>query len=147
MSITVRISQETDAEAMANIEKDSFSMPWSVNAFQDAIKSQNYIYLTALKDNEVVGYAGCTVAGDEGDITNIAVTKSLRCCGIGEKLLMQLLEYADKTGLKQIFLEVRKSNQAAQSLYTKAGFEMIGMRKNFYQKPIEDACMMKYVLN
>ena len=94
MSITVRISQETDAEAMANIEKDSFSMPWSVNAFQDAIKSQNYIYLTALKDNEVVGYAGCTVAGDEGDITNIAVTKSLRCCGIGEKLLMQLLEYA-----------------------------------------------------
>ena len=60
---------------------------------------------------------------------------------------MQLLEYADKTGLKQIFLEVRKSNQAAQSLYTKAGFEMIGMRKNFYQKPIEDACMMKYVLN
>ena len=144
MSIIIRVSAEEDAEAIAGIESEAFSMPWSVNAFTDAIKSKNYIYLTAFNDNEIVGYAGCTVVGDEGDITNIAVDKNYSKRGIGEMLIRRLIEEADDCGIGQIFLEVRASNIAAQALYTKVGFEMIGTRRNFYQKPTEDACLMKW---
>ncbi len=144
MSITVRISTEDDVEAIACIERTAFSMPWSVNAFTDAVKSRNYIYLTALEDNQIVGYAGCTVAGDEGDITNIAVTEECRGCGIGEMLMRKLLEQACSAGVMQLFLEVRESNKAARALYAKTGFEITGVRKNFYQKPAENAILMKW---
>lgn len=144
MLITIRISVEEDAKTMARIEGESFSMPWSEDAFADAIKSRNYIYITALADNEIVGYAGCTVAGEEGDITNIAVDNRYRRNGIGEMLLKYLLAEAGGSGILQIFLEVRESNTAAQALYAKAGFEKVGVRRNFYQKPTEDACLMRW---
>lgn len=144
MSILIKISVEEDANAIARIEDEAFSVPWSVDSFKNAIKSQNYIYITAFDDDMIVGYAGCTVVGEEGDITNIAVDKKYRRSGIGETLLKKLLAEADRSGITQIFLEVRESNIAAQALYSKAGFEKIGVRRNFYQKPIEDAYLMKW---
>ena len=128
--------------SVALIEKNNFSEPWSMEAFRNTIDNKDYIYIVALHEEKVVGYAGCMVAVDEGDITNIAVTKDYRNAGIGAQLLLQLELQAEKRSVQRMFLEVRKSNESAIGLYRKSGYETVGIRKNFYRKPDEDAYVM-----
>ena len=144
MLITIRKMQPEDSAFIAEIEKNCFSEPWSAKAFAEAAQNKEYIYLTALDCNAVVGYAGCILAGEEADITNIAVSEKYRRMGIGQELLRQLTLLAGQNGVTEMFLEVRQSNMPAQSLYSGMGFEAVGIRRNFYRKPGEDAVIMKY---
>lgn len=109
----------------------------------DTLGNEEYIYLVALYDQKVVGYAGCVVAIDEGNITNIAVNTDYRKMGIGEELMKQLRLQMASRAVKQIFLEVRESNDVARGLYHKCGYEEIGIRKNFYRKPDEHGIVMR----
>ena len=79
---------------------------------------------------------------DEGYITNVAVKKDCRNCGIGKELLSKVDKKADALGLSFISLEVRQSNVAAISLYEKQGYKNEGVRKNFYKSPVENAIIM-----
>ncbi|HHV95125.1 MAG TPA: ribosomal protein S18-alanine N-acetyltransferase [Clostridiaceae bacterium] len=131
------------------IEKLSFTTPWSRNAFIHEIKDNKFaIYISALVNNKVVGYAGMWQIFDEGHITNIAVHPEFRKNGIGSKLLEKLIEISREKGIKKITLEVRKSNTAAKNLYYKYGFKDAGIRKYYYTDNGEDAIIMwKYDLD
>ena len=135
--------QEQDTFDVSEIEQENFSQPWTQSAFSNAVQDDNYIYLVALDKDAVVGYVGCLVSFDEGDITNIAVRNQYRKMGIAKELLQQIVRLASDKGVKSVFLEVRESNHAAQKLYDSVGFVPVGMRKKFYEKPVEDAIVMK----
>ena len=145
--ITIRRMQSEDTETVAKIEAAAFSEPWPQQEFLKACDNANYLYLTALDKETVVGYAGATIVLDEADITNIAVEEGYRQLGIGEKLLLLLTEEAKKRGAARMFLEVRVSNGAAIGLYEKLGFSRVGLRKKFYRRPEEDAHIMMKELN
>lgn len=129
---------------MARIERDSFSQPWSEIGFRDTIKGKDALYLVArLEDSrELAGYCGLLQSFDTADVMNVAVRKDLQGRGIGYAMLLYLMELGRARGVLRFTLEVRKSNTAALRLYEKLGFVFAGNRKNFYQKPAEDAVIM-----
>ena len=135
-----------DIPSAVQIEKECFSLPWSENSFRDSLTREDTVFLVAIEDGakkEIAGYIGMYLSFDEGEITNVAVSPSYRRKGYGQGLLVAMKKEAIKANLSSIFLEVRKSNGTAISLYTKEGFEEIGIRKNFYEHPVEDAIIMK----
>lgn len=141
----VRIREMTAADlpAVAAIERACFSRPWSERGFADAIAQPGNLFLVAeTGDGRVAAYCGLYTAADEGEITNVAVTESARERGIGSSLVAAICQEAKRRGVSRIFLEVRRSNDAAGKLYAKAGFAECGVRKNFYEFPSEDAIVM-----
>ena len=131
-----------DISQVAEIERQIFSIPWSEKAFKDSMESDNTIYIVAKEDNNVTGYAGMYLSFEEGNITNVAVNPSSRRKGIGEKIVRDILNRAYEKGVRDVFLEVRETNSAAIALYEKIGFKEEGIRKNFYEKPKENALIM-----
>lgn len=131
-----------DVGAVYKIERECFSQPWSEQGFRDTIGKEYAVFLVAKKQRQILGYGGMYCAADEGEITNIAVDIGSRRARIGSLLLEALLKQAEKRNLLHIVLEVRKSNQAAISLYERYGFKIEGIRKGFYEKPKEDAYIM-----
>ena len=95
------------------------------------------------EDGEILGYIGILAVPDEADITKVAVAKGAQGQGIGSMLMKELISRVPELGVAKIFLEVRESNEAALALYKKFGFEQIGIRKNYYTSPLEDAISMK----
>lgn len=141
--IEVRRMRLHDLPEVVAIEQACFSQPWTQNGFEDALFQGQNIFVAALDSEEkVVGYAGLYTSFDEGDITNVAVDERVRGRGIGQKIIQYLLLQARAQGVRNIFLEVRKSNDAAKRLYEKNGFHVIGERKAFYRNPTEDALLM-----
>ncbi|MCD8149442.1 MAG: ribosomal protein S18-alanine N-acetyltransferase [Clostridiales bacterium] len=140
-----------DVPAVAALERAVFSEPWSEEGFVSALAQDGSVFLVAVSagskqesiaSEKMIGYCGLYVSVDEGDITNVAVASQHRRGGVGTALIEEVKVVAGQHGVKQIFLEVRESNRAAQSLYLGAGFEFCGRRKNFYRKPTEDALLM-----
>jgi ribosomal-protein-alanine N-acetyltransferase len=84
---------------------------------------------------------------DERDVCNIATVPEFRGMGVGKALTLALIESARETGASVVMLEVRESNAAAIALYEKAGFTLVGKRKNFYALPREDALLYNYYVN
>lgn len=135
-----------DVDAVAELDKLCFTVPWSRQAFADEMENKIAVYFTAKENGSVIGYCGFWQAADEADITNIAVLPQFRKQGVGGELLKSLIKKADEMGLVQINLEVRKSNEPAKRLYEKYGFEPIGERKRYYRDNNEDAVIMsKYI--
>lgn len=145
-----------DVPAVAAIEKMCFSLPWSEQSLIDSVTREDTLFLvcedespdsvcdaTQKTQREVVGYIGMYVSFEEGDITNVAVSPECRKKGYGEALVAKAKELAKEKQLEMILLEVRVSNAPAISLYKKMGFEELGLRKNFYEHPVEDAIIMK----
>ena len=131
-----------DIDEVAVIEKQNFSVPWDENGFFSFMIRQGTAFVCAVEDGHIVGYGGMVTAADEGDVTNISVSRDKRQRGIGTALVKQLLAKGGQMGIKKLFLEVRASNDAAINLYEKLGFKAISTRKNYYQAPIEDATVM-----
>ena len=139
----MRIRQMTaeDIPAVAQIEKECFSQPWSEQGFLDGMKDA--IFFVA-EDPQIAGYIGMYRMPPEGEITNVAVTRKMRKKGCGRELLLRMQQWADEHGIDRIILEVRSGNEPAIHLYRTCGFEKIGVRKNFYQFPREDADIMEF---
>jgi ribosomal-protein-alanine N-acetyltransferase len=145
----IREMTPMDADAAAFIEKETFSQPWSRQAFLDSLANPNTMFLTAEEEcggNDdapvVIGYVGMYLAGDEGEITNVAVTPDFRRKGIGKALISELIARAEERGVSRIVLEVRVSNHPAIALYEQMGFCRVGTRRGFYDFPKEDADIM-----
>lgn len=141
--IMIRNMEQCHIQEVAQIEREAFSTPWSEQAFADTLIDSKYIYLVALHEEKIVGYCGAYYVLDEADITNIAVEDKYKGRGIGDQLIKCIISKCMEKSCSSLFLEVRKSNIPALGLYKKAGFEEIGIRKDFYEKPIEDAVLMK----
>jgi ribosomal-protein-alanine N-acetyltransferase len=125
------------------VEKLSFSIPWSREAFFEEVTGNKFaLYLSAVLDGKVIGYAGMWGVLDEGHITNIAVHPEFRGKGVGSLLLQGLIDMAGAKDISSMTLEVRRGNEAAQGLYTKFGFEVKGIRKGYYADNGEDALIM-----
>lgn len=138
----IRLMESKDIEGVAELEKECFSMPWSAASLQKELDNENSIFCVCEMDGTIVGYAGLYLVPPEGDITNVAVTALYRGRGIAKQLLETLFEQAAKKGITEFTLEVRVSNEPAICLYEKMGFRSEGIRKNFYDAPKEDACIM-----
>lgn len=137
-----RRMEEKDLDQVVVIEKDTFSMPWSREDFLSSINHPSHIYVVASQDNVIYGYCGMWGIVGEGQINNVAVKKEFQGKGIGLSLVQFLLEEGYKQGLEVFTLEVRESNLSAIHVYEKVGFENVGIRKNFYDKPKENAVIM-----
>ena len=138
----IRKMEARDVSWMARIEQENFSMPWSEKAFMDSLSLEEALFLVAEEEDRVLGYIGIYLSFEEGEITNVSVDSSSRNKGVGSELVEQLKKEAQARGTEKIFLEVRVSNEPAIRLYEKQGFEQVGCRKNFYEKPREDAWVM-----
>lgn len=125
------------------IEHESFTLPWSEEAFRNEMTSNHFArYLVMEYDGIPIGYAGMWTILDEAHITNIAVRQAYRGRSLGEKLLREMMVWADELGMSRMTLEVRISNHVAQSLYEKMGFQSVGIRKGYYSDNQEDAMIM-----
>lgn len=131
-----------DVPEIAELEKICFTLPWSEKSFHDEMANNLAIYFTAKDNGKCVGYAGFWNVSGEGDVTNVAVLPEYRRRGVGSSLVAEMIKTAEKLKLEILTLEVRKSNAAAQKLYEKFGFEILGERKRYYSDNGEDAYIM-----
>ena len=142
----IRLMTIHDCEQVAEIEAASFSVPWSLKSFTDTVEKENFRYFVAEEKGEILGYCGFLFVLDEVEIPNVCVKASARKQGIGKQMMKVLIEEAGKLGITVLFLEVRESNAAARKLYASLGFEENGIRKNFYEQPVEHAVLMSRAL-
>lgn len=140
--IIIRKMQPEDLLQVCEIEKDNFSVPWSEKSFKDSMERTDTVFLVAIEDGQVAGYIGCYCIAGTGEITNVAVKETHRRKGIGGMLLEKLFEEGVILNTHEFFLEVRESNEAAIGLYSRQGFVKEGIRKKFYEKPVENAVIM-----
>ena len=129
-------------EGVLVVENNSFTNPWSEESFLSELEKETSINLVALKDEKVVGYAVLSTVLDEADLLDIAVDENFRRQKIASALFEKIFETALKRKLSFITLEVRESSVPAIKLYQSRGFETVGIRKNYYHKPTENAVLM-----
>lgn len=138
----IRPMRHADLPAVVEIEKACFGERWSQNAFANELDNSASAYFTLTENESVIGYAGYWLILEEAHITTIGVTPRQQGRGLGEFLLLHLIEHAKRAEAKWITLEVRASNQVAQNLYQKYGFTSLGRRRAYYQDNREDALVM-----
>ncbi len=131
-----------DAAGVEQVEKASFAVPWSRQAFWQEAASERAFYLLVLDDERIIGYAGTWIILDEAQVTNVAIAPDYRRQGIGSQLMTALIDAVKARGASAMTLEVRPSNTAALALYTSFGFRDTGRRPGYYQDNGEDAIIM-----
>lgn len=141
--VTLEAMRMDDIPRVLAIERQSFRTPWPRDAYMHELNENRLAaYLVAKTDDAIVGYAGMWVILDEAHVTTIAVDPVYRGQHIGERLLLGLIDAALARGARWMTLEVRRSNDVAQTLYKKYGFREIGVRKGYYSDNREDAIVM-----
>ena len=137
-----RRSVPADATGIARLEEEIFSDPWSYHDVQDLICTEGSMCFTAIDGGEVIAYVIGRLIAPEGEIYRVAVKPEKRQRGIGYRLLDYAVKTSKGHGLERLFLEVRSKNLPAVKLYTAYGFKQIGLRKNYYKNPTDDALIM-----
>ena len=142
----VDVSPRLLAEIEA-LEKRCFSLPWTWEQLLSQLPDDSHEFLAAESETgELLGYVGMMTVLDEGYISNVAVSPEHRRQGIADALIHALLERASLRELSFVTLEVREHNAPAIALYRKHGFSPVGLRKNYYEAPVENAVLMtKYL--
>ena len=128
---------------VAALEALCFHDPWSENSVASELTNPLSLWLVALDGDRVTGYVGSQSVLGESDMMNVAVHPDYRRRGIAEKLCLALVDALKEKGNHCLTLEVRASNDPAKALYEKLGFRQIGLRKNYYRNPREDACILR----
>lgn len=137
----VRMAKEHIAP-LTELESLCFSRPWSRAALEEELENPSAVFLVALEQEQVLGYAGMHCAWGECYVDNVAVFPGSRRQGAASALLAALEQAAVERGGEFLSLEVRPSNEAAVSLYRKLGFREEGRRKGFYADPPEDGLIL-----
>jgi [ribosomal protein S18]-alanine N-acetyltransferase len=133
----------SDISAVMEIENASFTTPWRETTFRGLILRRDTDLLAATRDGRLVGYAVCWTVADQAELGNVAVADSERGRGTGRRLVIAALDRARRRGAGECFLEVRISNESARRLYEACGFQVVGRRRDYYSKPVEDAFVMR----
>ncbi|MBQ5866558.1 MAG: ribosomal protein S18-alanine N-acetyltransferase [Oscillospiraceae bacterium] len=128
---------------IAELEKLCFNDPWSENSIASELDNRLSCWLVVIADDKVVGYVGSQTVLGETDMMNIAIHPDYRKQGIATELISALIEALNERGSHSLMLEVRASNEPAKSLYLKMGFDVVGVRKNYYRNPREDALILR----
>jgi ribosomal-protein-alanine N-acetyltransferase len=154
--LTIRPCTPMDLERVAEIERVSFSDPWNFETFSAALALRHLRFLVAEEgpapgeqevgggaERALVGYVVALVMADEGEIADVAVAPAARRRGVARALLDRVAADARDAGVGALYLEVRESNSAARALYGSLGFETVGRRRGYYQRPAEDALLLR----
>jgi len=146
---TVDWMRPRDVRQVMPIEKASFPAPWPASAYRHELTKNDLLSYLVLRENDgstcearVVAYGGFWLILDEAHISTLAVDPARRGRGLGEWMLVVLIETAILRGAGELTLEVRASNRVAQGLYGKYGFRRVGLRKGYYHDNGEDALIM-----
>ena len=135
---------EKHVAQVAELEKICFGIAaWSENSIASELKNQLSLWLVALDGETVAGYVGSQTVMDESDMMNVAVHPDCRRQGIAEELVNALTDALREKESRCLTLEVRASNEPAKKLYEKLGFVSVGLRKNYYRNPREDALILR----
>jgi ribosomal-protein-alanine N-acetyltransferase len=137
---SIRPMTPADIPAVAAMESVVFTDPWSVNAFHEELAAESRRYLVAEEGGAIAGYGGLLVVGEDTHIVTLAVAPEAQRRGLGTRLMLALVAEALDAGSSHLTLEVRVSNEAAQRLYHRFGFETVGLRRHYYRD--EDALIM-----
>jgi ribosomal-protein-alanine N-acetyltransferase len=142
-----RTMAETDIANIMAIEEKSYDFPWTEGIFRDCLRVGYYCQVIASSD-EIAGYGVMTVGAGEAHIVNLCVKPELRQRGLGNRMLVHLMEQARELGVEIMLLEVRPSNLVAVKLYMDKGFNEIGIRKAYYPSRFgrEDALILARAL-
>jgi ribosomal-protein-alanine N-acetyltransferase len=137
-----------DAEALAEIERASFSHPWTLRNFQDALRQRGVFVLRAPRDpgdasRGIRAYCALRLVAGELQVHDLAVHPGHRGRGLARWLLEFALAWAGRQGADEAYLEVRQSNQAARALYRSLGFQEVSTRREYYRNPTEDALLLR----
>ena len=144
--ILIREAVPADIDTIYGIEQVSFSVAWSRDSFVSAFASDMTKIYAAEENGSVIGFGCIIVFPPDSEILNIAVLPEYRGQGIGNRLLSAMMHYAGEKEADAVYLEVRESNTPARTLYEKSGFLPLGVRKNYYTKPTENAVLMRKTL-
>jgi ribosomal-protein-alanine N-acetyltransferase len=142
--VNIRLMKQEDVPQVTEIDREAFPSLWPPANYERELKNGLAHYIVANDEGEqyITGFAGLWMLVDEAHITNIAVREKHRRQGIGEALLIAVIELAIELGAHLITLEVRASNAEAQKLYAKYGFVRVGLRRGYYTDNREDAVLM-----
>ena len=141
--LSLRPMTSSDVPEVARIETTAFSTPWSEGTFRSLLDRSGVELWVAEWEDQLAAYAILWKVLDEGELANIAVRRDLQGRGIGSGLLSRMLEVAEDSGVRSLYLEVRESNGRAREMYARRGFHEIGVRKGYYEGPREDARVLK----
>lgn len=146
--VWIRPMVEEDLTRVLEIERASFAVPWTPATFRGLLgRPDAHLRVAELENGEVVGYAALWTVLDQAELGDIAVADGWRGRGIGTRLLHAIFDLAVELGVRELFLEVRVSNEAAQRLYERHGFRVVGRRPGYYARPKEDALVMRKVMD
>ena len=134
---------ESHVAQIALLEKECFSDPWSEKSVASELQNPLSLWLVAQEGDTLVGYVGSQTCLDETDMMNIAVSPAFRRQGVARALIEALVSALREKGSKILTLEVRASNAPAIRLYDSLGFTQVGLRKNYYHNPKEDALILR----
>ena len=143
--IIIKKAEQCHVPQIAEIEKNSIPQPWSEAAFAAALEDEKAVTLAAFCGDVLCGFITGVYLLDTADIYSVAVSADYRKKGVGKRLLEEFFS-ALPDEVQAVNLEVRESNSPAIKLYEKTGFQSVGLRKNFYQDPRENAVLMTKIL-
>ena len=145
MNAALRVAGPDDLELFAALEAEVFAEdPWTPYMIAEELSSPASRYWIATDESgDVVGYGGAKVGGDQADVMTIGVRAHARGQGIGATILDTLLAWSREAGAREIFLDVRPSNESAIHLYETRGFVEIGRRPRYFRNPVEEAVEMR----
>ena len=144
LALAVRPMEEGDVGAVAQLERDSYTFPWTEGIFRDSLRVGYHCSVLAF-DHVIAGYGVLSAGAGESHLLNVCVRREFRHRGLGGRLLEHMIEQARSAGATVMFLETRPSNLGAIRLYQTHGFVQIGMRRGYYQAVggREDAIVMR----
>lgn len=144
MSVKLVPASKRHIASIVRIERESFSDPWSEDAFFGMIDTPLALFTVAVEDDDsVIGYSAATGVWEDGEILSVAVDAKARRRGIGGLLLDSAILALKDQLVARVFLEVRESNSAAIALYETRGFTQMNVRRNYYRRPVENALVMR----
>ena len=144
MKVAIRKMTIEDVPAVAQIDRLSFTLPWPEHSFQYEVLENRVArcFVAETEENRIAGMVVSWIIVDELHIATIATHPDFRRMGIGARILTEALAEGRAAGARLAFLEVRATNEAAQAMYRKFGFEVTGKRPRYYKDNGEDAILM-----
>ena len=144
MNVAIRKMTIEDVPAVAQIDRLSFTLPWPEHSFQYEVLENRVArcFVAETEENRIAGMVVSWIIVDELHIATIATHPDFRRMGIGARILTEALAEGRAAGARLAFLEVRATNEAAQAMYRKFGFEVTGKRPRYYKDNGEDAILM-----
>lgn len=143
----IRALGPADLPGVMRIEEASFSTPWREGTFRALLmRTDTDLFAAEGAEGALLGYAAAWTVLDQSELGNVAVAGEARGRGVGGALVDAVLRRVRERGSRECFLEVRESNAEAQSIYRRRGFEVVGRRRGYYDRPREDALVMRVAL-